>query len=452
MNMNNKSSLLREDTGGSSNILIRITGQDRPGLTASVMEILAKYDTQILDIGQADIHSTLSLGILIRVDEENSGRVMKELLFKATELQVNIGFAPITDEEYEAWVGRQGKNRYILTIIGRHLAAKQIGAATRVIAEQGFNIDSILRLSGRPHLENAVFKSQVSSFKTQNNLKPETSDSGLKPETGAERQRSCIQFSLRGKLEDRSVLQHELMKISSEFDMDFSFQRDDMFRRMRRLICFDMDSTLIQTECIDELAIRAGVGDQVKAITESAMRGEIDFKESFTRRVALLKGLDVSVMKDIAEHLPITEGADRLMEVLKRCGYKIAILSGGFTYFGEYLQRRWGIDYVYANELEIDEEGKLTGRYVGEIVDGHRKAELLKLIAQVEKVNMAQTIAVGDGANDLPMISEAGLGIAFHAKPRVKANAEQAISNIGIDGVLYFLGFKDSYLGEQGKL
>ena len=375
-NPNNKSSLNREDLGGSpygsSNILIRITGQDRPGLTASIMEILAKYDTQILDIGQADIHSTLSLGILIRVDEENSGRVMKELLFKATELQVNIGFAPITDEEYEAWVGRQGKNRYILTIIGRHLAAKQIGAATKVIAEQGFNIDSILRLSGRPHLENTGFKFQVSSSKSQNNLKPETSVSDKKPETGAERQRSCIQFSLRGKLEDRSVLQHELMKISSEFDMDFSFQRDDMFRRMRRLICFDMDSTLIQTECIDELAIRAGVGDQVKAITESAMRGEIDFKESFTRRVALLKGLDVSVMKDIAEHLPITEGADRLMEVLKRCGYKIAILSGGFTYFGEYLQRRWGIDYVYANELEIDENGKLTGRYVGEIVDGHR--------------------------------------------------------------------------------
>ena len=427
-------------------ILIRITGQDRPGLTASIMEILAKYDTQILDIGQADIHSTLSLGILIRVDEENSGRVMKELLFKATELQVNIGFAPITDEEYEAWVGRQGKNRYILTIIGRHLAAKQIGAATKVIAEQGFNIDSILRLSGRPHLENTGFKFQVSSSKSQNNLKPETSDSDMKPETGAERQRSCIQFSLRGKLEDRSVLQHELMKISSEFDMDFSFQRDDMFRRMRRLICFDMDSTLIQTECIDELAIRAGVGDQVKAITESAMRGEIDFKESFTRRVALLKGLDVSVMKDIAEHLPITEGADRLMEVLKRCGYKIAILSGGFTYFGEYLQRRWGIDYVYANELEIDEEGKLTGRYVGEIVDGHRKAELLKLIAQVEKVNLAQTIAVGDGANDLPMIAESGLGIAFHAKPRVVATAKQSINTIGLDGVLYFLGFKDSYL------
>ena len=247
-------------------------------------------------------------------------------------------------------------------------------------------------------------------------------------------------------------MQADLMKISSEMEMDFSLQRDDMYRRMRRLICFDMDSTLIQTECIDELAIRAGVGDQVKAITERAMRGEIDFRESFTERVALLKGLDVKVMQEIAENLPITEGVDRLMTILKTCGYKIAILSGGFTYFGEYLQRRYGIDYVYANELEIDENGKLTGHYKGEIVDGHRKAELLKLIAQVEKVNLAQTIAVGDGANDLPMLSEAGLGIAFHAKPRVVANAKQSINTIGLDGVLYFLGFKDSYLGEQGKI
>ena len=242
------------------------------------------------------------------------------------------------------------------------------------------------------------------------------------------------------------------MHLSAEMGMDFSFQHDDMYRRMRRLICFDMDSTLIQTECIDELAERNGVGDQVRAITESAMRGELDFKESFTRRVALLKGLDVSVMQEIAENLPITEGADRLMSVLKTYGYKIAILSGGFTYFGEYLRKRFGIDYVYANELEIGEDGKLTGRYVGEIVDGRRKADLLKLIAQTEHVNLAQTIAVGDGANDLPMLSEAGLGIAFHAKPRVVANAKQSLSTIGLDGVLYFLGFKDSNLGEQGKM
>ena len=390
-------------------ILVSITGQDRPGLTASIMGILARYEAQILDIGQADIHSTLSLGILIRIDEMHSGQVMKELLFKATELGVNIGFSPISDDEYEAWVGRQGKNRYILTL------------TTKVIAEQGVNIDSILRLTGR----RSIRQPQQNS-------------------------RACIQFSLRGSI-NRSEMQARLMRLSADMEMDFSLQRDDMYRRMRRLICFDMDSTLIQTECIDELAIRAGVGDEVKAITERAMRGEIDFKESFTQRVALLKGLDVSVMREIAEQLPITEGVDRLMAVLKRCGYKIAILSGGFTYFGEYLQRRYGIDYMYANELEVDDNGKLTGRYLGEIVDGHRKAELLKLIAQVEKVNLAQTIAVGDGANDLPMISQAGLGIAFHAKPRVVANARQSINTIGLDGVLYFLGFKDSYLGEDGN-
>lgn len=404
-------------------ILIRITGQDRPGLTASVMGILAKYGAQVLDIGQADIHATLSLGVLIRLDEMHSGQVMKELLFKTTELGVNIGFSPITDEEYENWVNHQGKNRYILTMIGRSLSARQIEATTKIIAQQGLNIDSILRLSGR-----------MSIKEPQRNV------------------RASIEFSLRGNPADRATMQKELMNMSQEMAVDFSFQHDDMYRRMRRLICFDMDSTLIQTECIDELAKRAGVGDKVSEITARAMRGEIDFKESFKERVALLKGLDASVMKDIAEHMPITEGTDRLMSVLKTCGYKIAILSGGFTYFGEYLQKKFGVDYVYANELEIDENGKLTGNYLGDIVDGHRKAELLKLIAQVGKVNLAQTIAVGDGVNDLPMISEAGLGIAFHAKPRVVANAQQSINTMGIDGILYFLGFKDSYLGEQGKL
>lgn len=404
-------------------ILIRISGKDQVGLTSSIMGILARYDAQILDIGQADIHSTLSLGILIRIDENASGQVMKELLFKATELGVTIGFEPISDKDYEAWAGRQGKNRYILTVIGRSLSAKQIAMAAQVIASHGLNIDAIKRLTGRMSI--------------------------MHPERNV---RACVEFSLRGTVEDKAAFQKELMSMSRSSGMDFSFQKDDMYRRMRRLICFDMDSTLIQTECIDELARRHGVYDKVAAITERAMRGEIDFKESFTERVALLKGLDVSVMQDIADHLPITEGTDRLMSVLKTCGYKIAILSGGFTFFGEHLQKKYGIDYVYANELEVGEDGKLTGRYVGEIVDGRRKADLLKLIAMTEKVNLAQTIAVGDGANDLPMLMEAGLGIAFHAKPRVKEEARQSLSTIGLDGVLYFLGFKDSHLGEQGKL
>ena len=407
---------------GEELMLLRITGEDRPGLTASIMEILSKYDVHIQDIGQADIHSTLSLGFLIRVAEENSGRVMKELLFKTSELGIHIKFYPITIEEYEAWVARQGKNRFILTVLGRKLEARQIEAVTKLIAQQGLNIDAIQRLSGRSSILHPV-----------------------------EKTRACIQFSVRGTPADKAELHKQLLELSSALSVDCSFQTDNMYRRMRRLICFDMDSTLIQEECIDELARKHGVYDEVAAITASAMRGEIDFKESFTRRCNLLKGLDVSVMREIAENMPFTEGIDRLMYVLKKYGYKIAILSGGFTFFGEYIQRKYGIDYVYANELEIDEYGKLTGNYVGEIVDGKRKAELLKLIAQVEKVDIQQTIAVGDGANDLPMLSEAGLGIAFHAKPRVVANARQSINTIGLDGVLYFLGFKDSYLDERGR-
>jgi phosphoserine phosphatase len=235
------------------------------------------------------------------------------------------------------------------------------------------------------------------------------------------------------------------MSITEEGDVDISFQRDGIFRRSRRLICFDMDSTLIRTEVIDELADRAGVGAEVRDITERAMRGEIDFRESFEQRVALLKGLDVSVMEDIAVNLPITEGVDRMMTILKRVGYKTAILSGGFTYFGNYLKSRFGFDYVYANELEV-EDGKLTGRYTGEIVDGARKAELLRLLCQFENIDIQQSVAVGDGANDLPMLNIAGLGIAFHAKPKVRETARQSLSTVGLDGILYFLGLKDSWV------
>lgn len=400
-------------------ILININGADRPGVTAALTEILAKNNAVILDIGQADIHNHLSLGILFQSTEGNSGDILKELLFKSYELDVNIRFNPITEQEYSKWVGMQGKNRYIITILSRKLTAKQIAGVSRIVAEQDMNIDDIKRLTGRIPLD-------------ENARTPKAS----------------VEFSVRGTPKNKECMKAEFMKLSTELEMDISFQEDSMYRRMRRLICFDMDSTLIETEVIDELAIRAGVGDQVKAITEAAMRGEIDFCESFRQRCALLKGLDVSVMQEIAENLPITEGVDRLMCILKKVGFKIAILSGGFTYFGNFLKQKYNIDYVYANELEI-ENGKLTGNHVGDIVDGKRKAELLRLIAQVENVDIRQTVAVGDGANDLPMISIAGLGIAFHAKPKVKATAKQSISTIGLDGILYFLGYKDSYLDEQ---
>lgn len=398
-------------------ILINISGFDRPGVTSALSEILARYDAQILDIGQADIHHTLSLGILFKTSSNVSGDLMKDLLFKAYELNVKIRFIPISAEAYEEWVSLQGKDRWIITILGRRLSARHIALVSKEIARQGLNIDSIRRLTGRMPL-----------------------DEDKEPLS-----KQCIEFSVRGNPVDASEMQSNFMGISAKEGFDISLQEDNVYRRCRRLICFDMDSTLIQTECIDQLAECAGVGEKVREITERAMRGEIDFTESFRERVALLKGLDVNVMEGIAERLPITEGVGRMMEVLKRTGYKTAILSGGFTFFGEYLKRKFGFDYMYANELEVM-DGKLTGRYVGEVVDGRRKAELLRLIAQVENVDMAQTIAVGDGANDLPMLSAAGLGIAFHAKPKVKESARQSISTIGIDGVLYFLGFKDSYI------
>ena len=304
-----------------------------------------------------------------------------------------------------------------MTLLGRSITARQISDVTAVIFRHGLNIDAIKRLTGRI---------------------PLVEDNG--------QTKSSIEFSVRGSLthEDRAALQADLVETCAG-GLDFSFQKDDIFRRSRRLICFDMDSTLIHTECIDQLAERAGVGDEVKAITASAMRGEIDFTESFTRRVALLKGLDESVREDIARKLPFNEGLERMMTILKRVGYKTAILSGGFTYFGKYLQQKFGFDYVYANELEI-KDGKLTGRYLGDVVDGRRKAELLRLLCQVEHINLAQAVAVGDGANDLPMLGLAGLGIAYHAKPKVRAGARQSISSIGLDGILYFLGLKDSQI------
>lgn len=402
-------------------ILMNISGPDQKGLTAALTGILARYNAQILDIGQADIHHTLALGILFETDSSRSGEILKELLFTTSALHVQVQFSVVKEEDYNRWVSMQGRGRFIITLLGRRLTAQQISKVTDIICEQGLNIDAIRRLTGRPPLN-----------KTDKQL-----------------DKNCIELSVRGEPTDRTAMQKSFMELASSLNFDISFQEDNMYRRSRRLICFDMDSTLIRTEVIDELADRAGVGEKVRAITESAMRGEIDFRESFKRRVALLKGLDVSVMKEIAESLPITEGVGRMMEVLKRSGYKTAILSGGFTYFGNYLKQKFGFDYVYANELEIGDDGKLTGRFVGDIVDGKRKKELLRLLAQVENIDLQQTIAVGDGANDLPMLSEAGLGIAFHAKPKVKASASQSISTIGIDGVLYFLGFKDSYMTDH---
>ncbi len=395
-------------------LLINISGEDKPGVTSAFTRILSQYQANVLDIGQAVIHDSLTLGLLVEIPAEHeSSPVLKDILFKAHELDLQVKFQPITEDSYSHWVSQQGKDRHIVTLLSRKITAEQIAEVTAVAAAHGLNIDNINRLSGRVELG-------------------QTSD----------KTKACVEFSARGHSADLSELRSAFMELSSRLDADIAFQEDNAYRRNRRLVCFDMDSTLIEAEVIDELAKAAGVGEQVIAITEAAMRGELDFKESFARRMALLKGLDESVLADIAQQLPITEGAEKLISTLKKLGYKTAILSGGFNYFGRFLQNKLGIDYVYANELEVV-DGKVTGNVSGVVVDGARKAELLRELAARENLSLEQVIAVGDGANDLPMLSIAGLGIAFRAKPLVKAEAKQSISNLGLDGILYLIGLRD---------
>lgn len=397
--------------------LLKISGQDKPGLTSGLTGVLAEYGAKVLDIGQANIHDTLSLGMMFEIESgKKSAAVLKDLLFKSYELGIKAKFTPISLEDYENWVKLQGKDRYIITILGEKLAAEQISQVTKVISDKNLNIDAIKRLTGRLSLVEEE-----------------------------EYPRASIQLSIRGKIDNKAEITKKFVDISRELDVDIAFQEDNIYRRNRRLVCFDMDSTLIQTEVIDELAELAGVGAEVRAITESAMQGEIDFNESFEKRMKLLKGLSEQVLHNVAVNLPITRGARRLIDTLKKYGFKTAILSGGFTYFGHYLQKELGIDYVYANQLEI-EDGALTGNYIGDIVNGEKKAEYLEEIAEKEGIDISQTIAVGDGANDLPMLNLAGLGIAFHAKPTVKDNAQSSISSIGLDGVLYLLGYHDRHI------
>ncbi|GAA5000940.1 phosphoserine phosphatase SerB [Acinetobacter puyangensis] len=395
-------------------ILISFLGPDQPNQFTRLMQALSVHSLQILDVGQAVIHNQLTLGIVVSSEDQTATALaMKEILILAHDIGLTVRFKPIPLQEYEQWVKDGGRTKYIVTVLAPELTASHLQAVTKIVSNQGFNIETITRLSGRLTLAQSGDHSPA-----------------------------CIQFGLSGQMLDAAAMRSACLLLSAEQNIDIAVQEDNVYRRNRRLVCFDMDSTLIEQEVIDELALEAGVGAQVAEITERAMLGELDFQQSFRARVALLKGLDAEVLPKIAERLTITDGAEKLISTLRSLGYKTAILSGGFQYFAEYLQQKLGIDEVHANVLDVH-DGIVTGEVKGQIVDGARKAQLLQDLANKFGISPEQAIAVGDGANDLPMLSLAGLGVAFRAKPLVRQNANQAISSVGLDGILYLLGVHD---------
>ena len=385
-------------------ILLTLTGRDHPGITAEITRILAQHRVGILDITQAVIQKILTLSLLFELNngkEKELRELLKDLLLAANQMGLKLEFLENNSTDLNP-NSKPQLSHYAVTLIAESVTAQALHEVSRTLAHWKFNIDTIKRLS--------------------------------------EDEFSCVEMLVScGDLIDARTLRKELLILAKEQEVDIALQAEGLYRRAKRLIVLDIDSTLIQSEVIDELAREKGVYDQVSQITHEAMMGKMNYDESLKLRCELLKGLSIQDLEIVYQKVQITPGAEDLICVLKKLGYKIAVISGGFSFVANRLKEKLGIDYAFANSLEL-ENGILTGRVIPPIVNAQRKADLLDEIAQQERIDLDQVIAVGDGANDLLMLEKAGLGIAFHAKPVVREKADLVFNQKNMKSILYLLG------------
>jgi phosphoserine phosphatase len=385
-------------------IVIHVSGVDRPGVTARLTEIVAEENAQLVDIGQSVLHGYLTLSAILDIPGESNA--LRKILFAASELGLRLevsAFSPASPRPAEGGPG------LCVTVLGPLADGLAVARITRSMAALGMNILEIRSLS----------EHGLGGIELIADLGPASSFAHL----------------------DLAEIRGKFLALGSELGVDLAVQRDDIYRRNKRLVCMDVDSTFVKGELIDELAGLAGVKDQVSEITARAMRGELDFKAALAARVKLLEGLPFERAGELARKFELTPGAERFVRTLKSLGYRVGLVSGGFDFFVDDLKNRFGLDFAFSNELEV-KDGVVTGRVLGTIVDGERKAQLLRDTAKVYKVRLEQTVAIGDGANDMLMLKTAGLGIAFRAKAPLQKVADMSLNHHeSLDTLLFLMGF-----------
>ncbi|PIV20628.1 MAG: phosphoserine phosphatase SerB [Deltaproteobacteria bacterium CG03_land_8_20_14_0_80_45_14] len=386
-------------------VMVTVSGPDQPGITSAFSKILVDNQVEIVDIEQASLQDFLGLSFLLDMSgaKQSKDGVLKDLLFEASRLRLTLNFRLFSEKEMKA---RNNKNLFVLTYFGDTRALLEI---SNILAEENANIEMISNLTR--HCA------------------------------------SCVELTIDvNGVKNLSHLKERVLAKSHELNIDLALQKMEAYRKNKRLVFFDMDSTLVDMELIDEMAHRAGVFKEVSRITEKARRGDIDFEEALIQRVALLKGLKVEELERIRNKMKLSAGAEDLVETLKGLGYKLGLVSGGFDYFANFLKERLGLDFSFANQLEI-KNGALTGKVLGKIVDNTYKAKIVNMVSSEEGVLLDQTVAIGDGANDVLMLGQAGLGIAYNAKEKLERAANMSLGRARLKNILYILGISEEEMG-----